>query len=85
MINNLQGELYSLESKQARGAKIRANIRWYLEGEKCSKSFFKILERQNMQNQNVSELYTVDKKSKFKSAKNFMKISIPEKTYLNLL
>ena len=67
LINNLQDELYSLESKQARGAKIRANIRWYLEGEKCSKSFFKILERQNMQNQNVSELYTVDKKSKFSS------------------
>ena len=29
-INNLQDELYSVESKQTRGAKIRANIRWDL-------------------------------------------------------
>ena len=55
LINNLQDELYSLESKQARGARIRANIRWDLEGEKCSKSFFKILEKQHMQNQTISE------------------------------
>ena len=27
MINNLQGELYPFESRQAKGAKIRANIR----------------------------------------------------------
>ena len=75
LINNLWDELYSLESKEARGAKIRANIRWDLEGEKCSKSFFKILERQNMQNQAISELHTVDKKSRFSSK---------VKTYLNL-
>ena len=67
MINNLQGELYSLECKQARGAIIQANVRWDLEGEKCSKSSFRILERQNMQNQTISELYTDDKKSKFSS------------------
>ena len=67
MINNLQGELYSLECKQARGAIIRANVRWDLEGEKCSESSFRILERQNMQNQTISELYTDDKKSKFSS------------------
>ena len=72
-------ELYLLESKQAKGTKIRANIRWGLEGEKCSKTFFKVLERQNMQNQTISELYTDVEKSKFssnpndilKSAKNF--------------
>ena len=63
-INNLQDELYSLESKEAKGAKIRANIRWDLEGEKCSKSFFNILERQHMQNQTISELYIDDEKSK---------------------
>ena len=81
MINNLQDELYVLETKQATGAKIRANIRWDLEGEKCSKSFFNVLERQNMQNQTISELYTDNKKNKYsnnpqdilKSAKNFYK------------
>ena len=50
MINNLQDELYVLESKQAQSAKICANIRWELAGEKCSKTFFKVHERQNMQN-----------------------------------
>ena len=40
MINTFQDELYCLESKQAKGTKIRANIRWDLEGEKCSKTFF---------------------------------------------
>ena len=40
MINIFQDELYCLESKQAKGTKIRANIRWDLEGEKCSKTFF---------------------------------------------
>ena len=53
MINTFQDELYLLESKQAKGAKIRANIRWDLEGEKCSKTFFQVLERQNMQNLNL--------------------------------
>ena len=48
MINAFQDELYLLESKQTKGAKICANIRWDLEGEKCSKTFFKVLERQNM-------------------------------------
>ena len=56
MINSLRDELYTLETKQATGAKIRTNIRRYLEGEKCSKSFFSVLERQNMQNQTISEL-----------------------------
>ena len=35
--------------------KLRATIRWKLEGEKCSKIFFKVLERKNMQNQTRSE------------------------------
>ena len=65
MINNLQDEHYTLETKQATGAKVHANIRWDLEGEKCSKSFFRVLERQNMQNQTIPELYTDDKKTKY--------------------
>ena len=35
MIENLQDELYQLENKQAKGAKLRANIRLEVEGEKC--------------------------------------------------
>ena len=79
IIKNLQDELYKLENKQAKGAKLCVKIKWELEGEKCSKIIFKVLERRNMQNQKISELYTDDNKSKhssnstdiLKSAKNF--------------
>ena len=61
MIENLQNELYQLENKQAKGAKIRANITSWRE--KCSKTFFEVLERQNMKNQTKFELYTNDNES----------------------
>ena len=50
MTENLQDELYQLENKQAKSAKLRANIRQDLEDERRSKTFFKVLEIQNMQN-----------------------------------
>ena len=59
MIENLQDEFYQLQNKQAKGAKLRANIRWELEGEKCSKTFFKVLERQNLQNQYLSYILMI--------------------------
>ena len=55
IITNLQDELYQLENKQAKSAKLRPTIRWKLEGEKCSKTFFKVLERKNTRNQTRSE------------------------------
>ena len=36
-------------------------------GRKYAKTFFKVLERQNMKNQTISELYTDDNKSKYSS------------------
>ena len=80
IIKNLQDELYQLENKQAKGAKLRARIKWELEGEKCSKTFFKVLGRRNVQNQTISKIYTDDNKSKhssnptdiLKSAKKFL-------------
>ena len=60
MIENVQDEFYQLENKQAKSAKLCANIRWELESKKYSKTFFKVLERQNLQNQTISELYTDD-------------------------
>ena len=54
IIKNLQDKLYQLENKQAKGAKLCPKIRWELEGEKCSKTFFKVLERRNIQNQTIS-------------------------------
>ena len=49
LIENLKNELYQLENKQAKGANVRANITQELDGEKGSKTFFRVLERQNMQ------------------------------------
>ena len=36
-------------------------------GEKCPKTFFEVLEKQNMKNQTIFELYTDDIKSKYSS------------------
>ena len=57
MIENLQDELYQFENKQVKIVKLLANMRWELEGKECSKSFFKVIERQDLQNQTVFELY----------------------------
>ena len=43
MIENLQDGLYQLENKQAKGAKLGANITQEAEGEKSPKTFFKVL------------------------------------------
>ena len=67
------------------------------EGEKYPKTFLKIFERQNMQNQTIFELYTDDNKLKhssnpkdiLKSAKKIMKNStqreLPQLVLMNLL
>ena len=47
-----------MESKQPKGAKICENFCCQREGDKMIKTFSKIFERQNMQNQIISELYT---------------------------
>ena len=65
VIENLQSELYQLENKQAKGANFVATLE--AEGEKCPKTFFEVLERQNMKNQIIFELYTDDNKSKYLS------------------
>ena len=57
--------LYQLENKQVNGAKLHANIRWELDGKKCSKTFFNTFERQNMKNQTMSKLNTDENKSKY--------------------
>ena len=75
MIENLQDKLYQMKKKQAKGAKLRANIRQKLEGKKCPKTFFRVLERQNMQNQTIFELYNDDNKSKYSSSpKDFLNL-----------
>ena len=89
---NLQDELYQLENKQAKGAKLRPTIRWKLEGEKCSKTFFKVLERKNMRNQTRSEfiLMIINQNKNFTSKKylskppllNFLAKFLIERTYL---
>ena len=66
MVENLQDELYQLE-KQAEVAKLYANIRLELRAKNAPKLFFRVLKRQNMKNQTISELYTEENKSKYSS------------------
>ena len=88
MIGNLQDGLYQFENKQAKDAQLCANIRWEKECKIWSKMFFKVVARQNMQHQTISELYTDDNKSKYssnpkdilKSAKTFYKKLYKETT-----
>ena len=42
-----------IANKQAKGARLHANIRWELEDKKCSKTFFKALERQYARSNNI--------------------------------
>ena len=63
MIENLQDKLYQLENKQAKWTKLRAKIRSW----RVKNVFFKVLQRQNMQNETIFELYTDDNKSKYSS------------------
>ena len=60
-------KLLQKENKQEKGAKLCVNFRWELEGGKCSKTFFKVPEIQNLQSQVISELYTGDNRSKYSS------------------
>ena len=53
MNENLQDELYQLEDKQSKEAKLPSDIRWKLEGKKSSKTFFKVPEKQNLQSQTI--------------------------------
>ena len=55
MIEKLQNELYQLKPKQAKDGKLPANIKQELESEKGFKTFFRVLERQNMQIQTLFE------------------------------
>ena len=50
MTENSQDEPYQLENKPAKGAKPCANISGELVLEKCSKTFSKVLDGQNLQN-----------------------------------
>ena len=45
MTQNLLGKLLQVEIKQSKDAEVRANIRFELDGEICSNTFFKIIER----------------------------------------
>ena len=49
---------------------ICANIRYKLEGKNDQKFFLKVLERHNLQNQTIRELYADDDKLKYSSNPN---------------
>lgn len=53
----MSDELYQLEQEHSKGAKPHLNNVLEVEGKKCSKIYFNVLEKQ-MQNKIMSELYT---------------------------
>ena len=71
MIESLQEKLHQEECKQSKCAKVCASIRWELECEKRSKTFYKIFGRQNMRNQKYAK-DSSNSEDIFKSAKNFL-------------
>ena len=76
MIENLQDELYQLESKQAKGAKLRANKRSW-RAKYAPKLSSKYLKDRICKNQTIFELYTDDNKSKHSSKpKDILKFAI---------
>ena len=94
----IQMRLINQKKKQEEGVKLHVNIRQELEGKKCLKTFFQVLEKQNLQNQTMSELFTDDDKQKysrnpsdiFKPAKKIMKHftpmkQLPKRLLLNFL
>ena len=85
MIENLQDELYQLEKKQPKGAQLRASIRWELDGKRCS-TFFKVLKRQSMKYQTISESYNDDNEAKYSSdPKDIFKFAKKKKKLLKNL
>ena len=71
MTENFQDKLHQEECKQSKGAKIYASIKRELECEKCSKTFYQIFSRQNMQNQTNAK-HCINSEDIFKSTKNVL-------------
>ena len=69
MTEHFQDKLHQQECKQSTGAKTCASIRREPECEKCSKTFFQIFARQNMQNQTNAK-HSINSEDIFKSTKN---------------
>ena len=87
MMENLHDDICRLESKHEKDGKLSANTKWKLEGGKYSKTFFKVLERQNMQNQKTLIVILMIKKQNILATlmiflnqlKTFMKNFIPKR------
>ena len=83
MTENFQDKLHQEECKQSKGAKICAIIRRELEWEKCSKAFYQIYARQNIQNQTNAN-HSINSEKIFKSIKNVLENVAPKKIPLTL-
>ena len=55
---------WTLENKKAKSNILRAVISGKLKGEKYSKTFSKVIDRQNIENQTIFELYKLMLKTK---------------------
>ena len=75
MTENLQENLHQDERKLSKGGKICVDIRWELDCEKCSKTFYKVFDRQNI---------PVTRRAFLNQLKNFYKNSRLNRTPLKL-
>lgn len=72
-------QLFEIEQQEARGAKVRAKIRWELEGERCTKFFFEQAEKRRNSEHEMLSLKkengqtTTDQKEILETVKNFYK------------
>ena len=82
MTENFQDKLHQEQCKQSKGAKICGSIRREFECEKCSKTFYQIFARQNMQNQTNAK-HCINSEYIFKSAKNILKKRITKEDSSN--
>ena len=90
LADRLRNELKQIEIKEAKGAKIRAKIKWDLEGEKCTKYFFQKLEKRKNTNQLILSLKEVksgkvltDHNEILDEVKNYYEQLYSEKQYVN--
>ena len=71
MTENFQDKLHQEQCKQSKSAKICGSIRREFECEKCSKTFYQIFARQNMQNQTNAK-HSINSEDIFKLTKNVL-------------
>ena len=60
MIHNLKSQLFQIELEEVHGLKLRNKIKWDLDREKCTKTFFQKLETRKSARETMSRIIKTD-------------------------